>query len=316
MLKKYWIYILFILITFCIFFFLSENKSTISSNDTFSVADTSSITKVFIADRKGNTISLDKKYNRWKVNNKFNVRKDAINVLLSTIHQIKIQQPVSLSAFDNVIKNLSTTGVKVEIYAGTEVLKIYTVGNETANHLGTYMLLDGSNEPFIMHIPSFNGYLTPRFGIQGQIIDEKNWRRRTVFNIAENAINNISINNLQQPDHSFSLQLQPTELYDFDGNLTTFNNQSILHFIRSFKGVNCESFKNDKSKIEFATPLHELIINNDTLRTYAIGGSQEKKKEENFNVERMYATLNSGELMLIQNYVFNKVLITIDELRK
>jgi len=158
MLKKYWIYILFILITFCIFFFLSENKSTISSNDTFSVADTSSITKVFIADRKGNTISLDKKYNRWKVNNKFNVRKDAINVLLSTIHQIKIQQPVSLSAFDNVIKNLSTTGVKVEIYAGTEVLKIYTVGNETANHLGTYMLLDGSNEPFIMHIPSFNGY--------------------------------------------------------------------------------------------------------------------------------------------------------------
>ena len=199
MLKKYWIYILFILITFCILFFLSENKSTISSNDTFSVADTSSITKIFIADRKGNTISLDKKDNNWIVNNKFNVRKDAINVLLSTIHQIKIQQPVSLSAFDNVIKNLSSTGVKVEIYAGTEALKIYTVGNETANHLGTYMLLDGSNEPFIMHIPGFNGYLSPRYGIQGQIIDEKTWRRRIVFDIEESTINNISINNLLEP---------------------------------------------------------------------------------------------------------------------
>ena len=39
-----------------------------------------------------------------------------------------------------------------------------------------------------MHIPYFNGYLTPRYGIQGQIIEEKNWRRRTVFDIAENAI--------------------------------------------------------------------------------------------------------------------------------
>ena len=182
MLRKSLIYILLILITFCVFF-LSENKSTIISDNTFDIADTSIITKVFIADRKGNTISLDKQDNSWTVNNKFNVRKDAINVLLSTIHQIKIQQPVSLSAFENVIKDLSTTGVKVEIYAGTEVLKIYTVGNETSNHLGTYMLLDGSDEPFIMHIPYFNGYLTPRYGIQGGIVEEKSWRKRTVFDI-------------------------------------------------------------------------------------------------------------------------------------
>ena len=315
MLRKSWIYILLILIAFCVFF-LSENKSTIISDNTFDIADTSIITKVFIADRKGNTISLDKHNNSWTVNNKFNVRKDAINVLLSTIHQIKIQQPVSLSAFDNVIKDLSTTGVKVEIYAGTEALKIYTVGNETSNHLGTYMLLDGSDEPFIMHIPYFNGYLTPRYGIQGGIVEEKSWRKRTVFNISEKAIRNISINNLKTPEYSFSLQLHPTRLYDLDGNLTVFNNQSVLNFINSFREINCESFKNDKSKIEFATPLHELIVNNDTLHTYIIGDSEEKKKEESFNVQRMYATLNSGDLMLIQNYVFNKVLITIDELRQ
>ena len=71
-----------------------------------------------------------------------------------------------------------------------------------------------------------------------------------------------------------------------------------------------------KAKIELATPLHELIVNTDTLRTYAIGGLIEKTKAENFNVKRMYATLNDGELMLIQDYVFNKVLITIDEFNK
>jgi hypothetical protein len=37
-------------------------------------------------------------------------------------------------------------------------------------------------------------------------------------------------------------------------------------------------------------------------------------KKDNFNVERKYATLNDGDLMIIQNYVFNKVLINIKEL--
>ena len=41
-----------------------------------------------------------------------------------------------------------------------------------------------------------------------------------------------------------------------------------------------------------------------------------RKKEENYIVERMYATLNDGDLMLIQNYVFNKLLITIDQLKE
>ena len=41
-----------------------------------------------------------------------------------------------------------------------------------------------------------------------------------------------------------------------------------------------------------------------------------KTKEENFTVDRKYATLNNGELMLIQDYVFNKVLINIAELTK
>ena len=78
----------------------------------------------------------------------------------------------------------------------------------------------------------------------------------------------------------------------------------------------CESYKFGKEKIKFSTPLHELIVNNDTLRTYAIGnGKLIKEKKDNFNVKRMYATFNNGDLMLIQDYVFNKVLITIDQLQ-
>ena len=315
--KKYWIYLILLVVGVAVLLFLSTEKtSTLNSDVTFAIADTAAIDKVFIADRSGNTITLDRQENYWMINNKYIVRKDAINILLSTIHQLKIERPVPLNTFENVVKNLSTTGVKVEIYSASKTLRVYTVGAETADHLGTYMLLDGAAAPFIMHIPAFNGYLSPRYGIQGQLIDEKNWRKRTVFNVPSDSIQNITVHNLLKPHQSFSLQLFPTLLVDYAANPIAFNEQAVLAYINNFRQLNCESYKKDKSKIEFATPLHELIVNTDTLRTFAIGDSILKRKEDNFTVERMHATLNNGELMLIQNYVFNKVLITIDELRK
>ena len=60
-------------------------------------------------------------------------------------------------------------------------------------------------------------------------------------------------------------------IFDNDGVILDSNQAKTDAFIKCIEG-------NDKSKIEFATPLHELIINNDTLRTYRIGDSQEKKK--------------------------------------
>ena len=315
--KKYWIYLILLVVGVAILLLLSTEKtSTLNSDATFAIADTAAIDKVFIADRSGNTITLDRQENYWMINNKYIVRKDAINILLSTIHQLKIERPVPLNTFENVVKNLSTTGVKVEIYSASKTLRVYTVGAETADHLGTYMLLDGAAAPFIMHIPAFNGYLSPRYGIQGQLIDEKNWRKRTVFNVPSDSIQNIIVRNLLKPHQSFSLQLFPTLLVDYAVNPIAFNEQAVLAYINSFRQLNCESYKKAKSKIEFSTPLHELIVNTDTLRTFAIGDSILKRKEDNFTVERMHATLNNGELMLIQNYVFNKVLITIDELRK
>ena len=94
------------------------------------------------------------------------------------------------------------------------------------------MLLDGSDEPFIMHIPYFNGYLTPRYGIQGGIVEEKSWRKRTVFDIDKDSINSISINNLQHPELSFCLQLHPTLLFDYNG---FYKHLSILGLINNNK---------------------------------------------------------------------------------
>ena len=294
-----------------------EDNSTINNNNIYAVSENTSINKVFLADRNGTTILLEKSADNWKINDKYLVRKDAIDILLNTIRDIEIQKPVPITHIEDVIKHLSTKGVKVEIYQENKLIRVYTVGGETPNQLGTYMFLQGSKEPYIMHIPGFNGYLSPRYGIQGSRINHRIWRERTIFDLNFNEINNITLNHIQDPTLSFSLNLSPIELYNSNNRIIQNNKDKRFNFISNFKKLNCEAFKEDKKwKLEKSTQLHELIVNNDTLRTFLIRESKEINKEDNFNVKRMYATLNNGDLMLIQNYVFNKVLITINELRK
>ena len=160
----------------------------------FSIENINEIDKVFLSDRKGNNIVLKKDEDSWFINERFKVRKDAINTLLTTINEVEVQRPVSNTAYNNVIKQLATTGVKVEIYYKNNI-KTYTVGGSTSDHLGTYMLMEDGKNPYVVHIPGFNGFLSPRYGIQGYELDINNWRDNTVFEIDSENIKEISLKN-------------------------------------------------------------------------------------------------------------------------
>ncbi len=313
MLKKNWYYL-----TIFIAIFLTNGckETNERSKINFEVQDVSFITKIFLADRNGNTITLDKNGESWKVNNQFEVRKDAIATLLSTISKIRIKKPISNKAFDNVVKYMATTGISVEIFSGDKMIKAYTIGSNTPDHLGTYMMLRNTKKPYVIHIPSFNGFLSPRYGVQGNALDVNAWRSNSIFNLTFDDIKSIKFTDLLNNSNSYSLSTKPISLRDYNYQVVKYNKNSVLKLLNSFENLNCESFKNSKNKIDFDTQLEELVVNSDTLRTYKISELETKNKEDNFTVERKYATLNSGELMLIQDYVFNKVLINITELKK
>ena len=297
-----------------IYLFNNKNTSTIEDDNNFSVSDTSTIQKIFIADRSGTTIHLDRNEKNWIVNEKYQVRKEAINLLLSTINKLEIERPVPLTSLERVIKDLATTGVRIEIYDNSDCIKAYTIGNTTSNHSGNYMLLDKAKTPYILHIPDFNGFLSPRYGIQGQLINEENWRSHKVFNLQASEINNISLYNYNSIEQSFNIKFNPLRLENISGDIIKYNQKRMRKYINSFSKINCESYKPNKNDIFSKKPIHTLIVNKDTLTIYPIKDSIFNDKKENYNVKRMYATLNNNDVMLIQEYVFNKLLITLDEL--
>ena len=209
---------------------------------------------------------------------------------------------------------MSTSGVYVEFYDGDKIIVSYTIGSNTPDHLANYMLLENSQVPYVVNIPSFNGFLSPRYGIQANEVNENNWRSHLVFNIPADSIKFISYTNYKTASFSYQLNFNPTILLNNNQKSLSFNQKEVFLLKSNFLKLNCEAFKIGETKLDGLQKIEQLIVNSDTLTTYQMSSSIISTKKDNFNVERKYATLNDGDLMIIQNYVFNKVLINIKEL--
>jgi len=184
---------------------LKNNKSTLPQALTdFGYDDTASVSKIVLSDHYKNVTTLDRKSRgHWVVNNTYNVNQDNISMLLGTIKNVQVKSPIPIPAKDNVIKDLATNGVKIDIYSGPNLVKSYYVGSPTPDELGTLMLLKGSSQPFITWIPGFSGYLTPRY-----IVRVRDWRSTEIYNLSPADISTISVKYFDNEKESFTLRVK------------------------------------------------------------------------------------------------------------
>jgi hypothetical protein len=195
-------------------FAIRENKkhaaaSNLSPEMDFAVPNTIEIGKIFIADRSGKTATLEKKDGTWVYNGKYKARPDAIQNLLTTIRQVKVQFTPTEAAKQEMVKELAADGVKVEIYnPQNQKIKSYYVGGVTADERGTVMIIDGAENPCVVHMPGFVGQLSVRY-----MLGDDNWRDRTVFSEKPEDIQRISVEYPQQKSESFVLDKTGTATY-------------------------------------------------------------------------------------------------------
>src|SRR5258706_8580783 len=146
-----------VFVTIAAFLIYRNKGGTIRKEDRdFAVKDTASVTKIFLADRSGNSVTLERQPDGvWMVNNKYRARKEGIDLLLDCFKGISVQTRVAKAAYNSVVKELSSTGIKCEIYVNhkDKPLKVYYVGGSTNDILGTYMMLENSTVPFVTEIP-------------------------------------------------------------------------------------------------------------------------------------------------------------------
>ncbi len=320
--------IIFLLLAFAaIILYFSQKSGTIPRElKDFALEDTASINKIYLAGKSGQEILLVRSNNHWIVNEKYIVRKDAIDVLLKTIKRMDIKSPVPKASFETVVKNLATEHTKVEIYTDQEKPKrVFYVGGSTADNYGTYMMLDKSSTPFVMHIPGFAGYLSTRFFLQ-----ETAWRDVSLFKYQFDEIISVQLENIRNPDESFIAINRGNNQFELnylstDKSFTGFDTLKVKEYLSAFKKLSFERFVDELSPEEkdsiFRIEPEYIITLNDTegltTRLEAILRAA-LLPDENFpyDPDRMYGRINKEEeLVIIQYFNFDPLFKDISDFK-
>lgn len=294
----------------------------------FSIQDTSVVGKIFIADTKNNKVLLTKNANGvWMLNQQEFADVNKINLLLQTLHDVRMRNPITSTEHNTIMKEFALAGIKCEVYdEEDDLIKTIYVGQNTLDQSGTYMMLEGSTTPFVAHIQGFIGYLTPRFEVNAI-----KWRSKLVFNFAATEIEKIEVSYPQEPDNSFVLDnsdKKSPKLFTLSNQFLPADTGYLKFYLASFKELYCEAYDNllttaqhDSiyktepyclikvglaNKTENVLKVHIKGLNRRTKSRYT-----EQGQAINFDTEQFYGFLNGNKnLMYIQYFNFGRVLKT------
>lgn len=317
--------------TATVYLVMNSGKGSVSRElRDFAYTDTASVDKIFLADKTGKQITLVRNENNtWTLNDQFTARQDAVTGLLRVVKNLSVREPVGLKARENVIKNLITGSVKCELYSNGELVRLFYVGSETPDMLGTYMLLadpetgENSSEPFIMEVKGQNGYLTPYFSP-----DYKEWRDKTVFQFYVPDIRSVKVEHAGDADHSFIVTQSPNMQYGLQsitGQPLSFDTAQVRQYISYYIRLGFVEFANDfpkKDSVLASNPEHIITVQDATgkknvVKLFLKSGNGVLDRDTlnpnapRYDVDNMYASVNDGkDFVIVQYYVFGKLLQT------
>ncbi len=203
--------------------FVTNSYTTLRKDSSdFAIEDTASVTKIFIADKNNNEVTLDRQADgSWLVDGKYTVQQAKISSFLKTLMDIEVRSPVPLVARNNVITRMAVIAKKIEIYQVTprinifnrirlfpreKLTKVYYVGDVTQDNQGTFMLMEGAEEPYIVHIPGFRGFVSTRYSTV-----KADWRDYTVFHTPINEIQSVKVEFPLNPGQSYQFEVQDNQ---------------------------------------------------------------------------------------------------------
>lgn len=338
-----------IIVVIGVLFVINRKYTTLDDTESgFAIEDTSKIVKIFMVDKNNRSVKLTKEApGLWTLNDKYLAHNYNIIMLLGTMKDLIVRYPVPLAARDNVIKRLATIARKVEIYQEVyrinffnriklfpheKLTRTYYVGDSPQDNMGSYILMEGAEQPYVVFIPRLRGFVYPRYST-----DEDDWRDQTIFKTPLQDLASVKIEFLAEPEESFLVEADD----DGDFSLTMLNNGQkcsydtlrLLQFVTAFKDIRFESVLNNKLEQSYidsiaSGPVAHIITLREkdgdefVVRTFRKGGFSEIYDVEGvalepFDLDRLYAFVNDErDFVLIQYFVFDKVVRTASYLKK
>ncbi len=327
---------------------LSRSETTLKDSEkNFAIHDTASVVRIFMADKTGEQVDLMRSDSGvWTVNREFPARTDGINILLKTIQNLAVVEPVPRSARNLIIKQLASTGVKVEIYQhihrinifnrirffpAIKKTRVYYVGSNTPDNHGTYMIMEGSETPFITYLPGFRGFVAVRYS--PRLAD---WRTHSIFNTQISDIQSVQIDFNEVPGHSWKAVRSGERSFSLESVYTQspvpdYDTSLLLYVLSAFSDIRFETIVTGASKerrdsITSTMPFHSITLTDTRGKTFVAKTFHRENPGDDPEMEgaavpwdrdRMYALVNDDrDFVLVQFFVFDNILRPLDDFLK
>jgi hypothetical protein len=299
----------------------------------FALKNPEKVTKIFLTRKGSSNILLEKNaQGKWILNGKSEAWEPRIELLLfKTMPRLDVKSPVPDIIYNRVINQMALNAVKAEFYEGNKKVKCIYVGDNTADELGTYMYIEGSDKPFVVHIPGFNGFLSSRF-----TLDEKDWKTRTIVSVTPPEVLELRMDYISDPVESFAIIREQNDSLHLIGPRLDGKNippAVVTSYVNQFRSLSMEGFPNTYSQ----RYVDSLLSTPALCRIFIVKKDRSTKEvliypkpttdentiyDKNGNVissdpERYYAFIDRERTpVIIQKGVFEKVIIKASQFEK
>lgn len=305
-----------------------DKYSTLGKDNDFAVKDTARISRIFLADRQGKTADLTRKGKYWYINNKYRVNDAVMGSFMNTIYGLETQFRPPKNAINTMVKNLASQSVKTEIYNDkNELIRSFYVGGVTPDESGTYMIMEGEEQPFIVGVKGKDGGIKVSF-----FTNEEDWRDKTVFDLSYDQIKSVEIEYPKLKNKSFKL-FKTANGYDvtpFNASVPKstkpLNKSRVESYLVGFKRQIAETFFNRSSDKEATIQTLPFCIinvedingNKRNVKLYPLIKTNKEgrlildDKGNPVPIEKYYAYVDDKDFMIVQLALFGKILWAYD----
>lgn len=322
---------------------IGSKTSTFKQN--YHIEDINSVTKVYLSDKENHNVLLEKTNNTssdsaWTVDGKYIASQPVIDLMLETLHTMRIRQQVNKNATANIIKRIAASSVKVEVYQKVffinwfngklklfpheKLTTTYFVGFETQDQQGTHMYREGDKIPYIIHIPGFRGFLAPRFPTS-----QWAWRSHRITATDIKHLQRVELEIPEKPEESFAIMRNgddfQMEMLANHSVVNGFDTARVAQMLTSFANLNFDEYAQavPHTDMEHSFTHEPRVILRVTdiagrtreVKTFIKYNNPDDKKAmpdpelyETFDVNRLYAIIDNTDTVLIQYFAFDNIL--------
>lgn len=228
----------------------------------FGISDFDQVHRILIADRNGHNTTLTRGGVTGWLANGTPANENIMANLQDAIMNLDIKSLPTEKAKKNMIEDIAAHGILVQIFdENDQKLRGYYLGGGTYDETGTNAIVEGMENPYVVHLPHFTGNVRIRFSHW-----DDEWRDKVYFRVDPDKVERLSIEYPTQRSQSFTLTKEGRDFrlspfYDTgqqsriiprgraEGLLTRYEK----YYVNRFENNDVETIKMAKEVLPFAT---------------------------------------------------------------